>query len=482
MSVVQTQRGIEQRAQHTNASLVVGFVALAVLPIIILLTLCVILPPNALNGPIEDDAYYYARVAKNLAQGNGSTFGGLVLTNGYHPLWQIILALLHCLTKNEDYFIFLVMIVSCLSWVACVELLRRIGNLCGAQASFLLAGLYAAYLLTFMTPGSAAGLLFLGMESTVAVPLLLAVVYVSLARDLYARASATDLVTIGCVSVVLVSARLDAIFFVGAFVPSIAWKRRRLRDGIVTGLPIAFTLGVYMTANFVLFGMPTPVSGAAKALWAPFFNADALWTSITGSTPSVVGNLGEVAKSVPIGYAFMAVIAVSLFFGRMPIGQRAVDSARRQLGTLLLVLLAANLFHLAYLTVGSSWPPSSWYAYLRAVLGILLLGFMLAAMPARLSPRLAAGLVSTALFLGGAVSIIKFLNLGLNDNEYGVYVEEAAADLNRQLPPDSVVAMGDLAGGLGYRLDRPMVQLEGLVETSVYLRMLSEGRAHQYLR
>ena len=173
MSVVQTQRGIEQRAQHTTASLVFGYVALAVLPIIILLTLCVILPPNALNGPIEDDAYYYARIAKNLAQGNGSTFGGLVLTNGYHPLWQIILALLHYLTKNEDHFIFLVMIVSCLSWVACVELLRRIGILCGAQASFLLAGLYAVYLLTHMTPGSPVGLLFLGMESTLAVPLLL---------------------------------------------------------------------------------------------------------------------------------------------------------------------------------------------------------------------------------------------------------------------------------------------------------------------
>jgi hypothetical protein len=250
----------------------------------------------------------------------------------------------------------------------------------------------------------------------------------------------------------------------------------------VAGLPTAATLVIYMIANFVLFGMPLPVSGAAKALWAPFFNADALWNSVVGSTPSAVGNLSEGAKSLPIGYAFMGAIALPLFVCRMPTGQQTVDLARRQLGTLLLVLLAANLFHLAYLTIGSSWPLWPWYAYLRAVLGILLLGFTLAVMPARLSPRLAVGLVSTALFLGGVASVIKHVNLGPNDNAYGVYVEEAAADLNRQLPPNSVVAMGDLAGGLGYRLDRPMVQLEGLMETPVYLQMLSEGRAHQYLR
>ena len=36
---------------------------------------------------IRDDAYYYYKVAQNITEGHGSTFDGINLTNGYHPLW-----------------------------------------------------------------------------------------------------------------------------------------------------------------------------------------------------------------------------------------------------------------------------------------------------------------------------------------------------------------------------------------------------------
>jgi hypothetical protein len=38
----------------------------------------------------RDDAYYYFKVAQNITQGLGSTFDGINLTNGYHPLWMIV--------------------------------------------------------------------------------------------------------------------------------------------------------------------------------------------------------------------------------------------------------------------------------------------------------------------------------------------------------------------------------------------------------
>jgi len=39
---------------------------------------------------IRDDAYYYFKVAQNITEGLGSTFDGINLTNGYHPLWMLI--------------------------------------------------------------------------------------------------------------------------------------------------------------------------------------------------------------------------------------------------------------------------------------------------------------------------------------------------------------------------------------------------------
>ncbi len=38
----------------------------------------------------RDDAFYYFKVAQNITEGLGSTFDGINLTNGYHPLWMIV--------------------------------------------------------------------------------------------------------------------------------------------------------------------------------------------------------------------------------------------------------------------------------------------------------------------------------------------------------------------------------------------------------
>lgn len=42
-----------------------------------------------------DDSFFYYRVAQHVALGHGSTFDGTHLTNGYHPLWTGILAVMY---------------------------------------------------------------------------------------------------------------------------------------------------------------------------------------------------------------------------------------------------------------------------------------------------------------------------------------------------------------------------------------------------
>ncbi len=49
---------------------------------------------DAYNFPnswfVRDDAYYYFKVAQNITEGLGSSFDGINLTNGYHPLWLLV--------------------------------------------------------------------------------------------------------------------------------------------------------------------------------------------------------------------------------------------------------------------------------------------------------------------------------------------------------------------------------------------------------
>ena len=49
----------------------------------------------------RDDAYYYFKVAQNIAEGHGSTFDGINLTNGYHPLWMLICVPIFALARFD---------------------------------------------------------------------------------------------------------------------------------------------------------------------------------------------------------------------------------------------------------------------------------------------------------------------------------------------------------------------------------------------
>ena len=50
------------------------------------------LPERILLRLTLDDTFYYVRVAQNVMQGHGSSFDGIQPTNGYHPLWMILMS------------------------------------------------------------------------------------------------------------------------------------------------------------------------------------------------------------------------------------------------------------------------------------------------------------------------------------------------------------------------------------------------------
>jgi len=66
--------------------------SLAIVLIIVLTHMFVIFasPVNLLNWYSSDDAFYYFKIAANIASGRGSTFDGINPTNGYHPLWMLV--------------------------------------------------------------------------------------------------------------------------------------------------------------------------------------------------------------------------------------------------------------------------------------------------------------------------------------------------------------------------------------------------------
>src|SRR3989344_1195583 len=57
-----------------------------------------------LGNLLSDDSFYYFQIARNIAEGSGSTFDSVNLTNGYHPLWLIaILPFFYALSDGSVY-------------------------------------------------------------------------------------------------------------------------------------------------------------------------------------------------------------------------------------------------------------------------------------------------------------------------------------------------------------------------------------------
>ncbi|MDE1931748.1 MAG: hypothetical protein KGI43_09320 [Alphaproteobacteria bacterium] len=472
---IEASSGSAARRGARVSALSAGYWALALIPIAALFALAALSPPMAMNDYLSDDAYYYLRVASNIAHGAGSTFGNLVPTNGYHPLWQLVLVPVFWIVRAPDAAIPAVFAISSVAWIAGVALYRRIGQLCDAEAAFLCGGIYLCWLCTFALPGGA-GLVFLGMETTLALPILLWLVQLSLSRAIFTAAPQPrhTLLTIGGVLTLLCLARLDAVFiaaaYIGAFV-LIQQKRglqAALRDGIVMGAPLALTLLAYMAANQILFDAAMPVSGTAKALGAPFANLNPLIASLWGASTLQ-------ARTIPLGLVFVAAAATVLALAWRKSGDARADAMRQQLVIVAGVTLAGALLHLVYLCVGSSWPIWAWYGYGRALLGAIIVPLTLTVLWRRPIPAsLVTAAVIGVLVLGSAATIAKRLALGDNQSSYWVHADSDAAKLNALLPANAVVAMGDLAGSLGYRLRRPMVQTEGLVEGPEYLRRLRQ--------
>jgi hypothetical protein len=150
------------------------------------------------------------------------------------------------------------------------------------------------------------------------------------------------------------------------------------------------------------------------------------------------------------------------------------------------VLLVAELLIVAYYSVSSSWQLWPWYFLLTDVALTASVGALLD--NARFVARLPAATVTRAavvvLALSVAVVGANLYRLDLRGRRHAGYIINAvgvAKHLDDTLPRDAVVAMGDRAGALGYYLQRPLVQLEGLVSSPEYLDALRRGTVHHFL-
>lgn len=444
-----------------------------------------------------DDAYYYAGIARNVAHGAGSTFDTIDLTNGYHPLWLLV-ATLPFLVGLDDLGAIRALLALQLvaGWGATLVIIGRIldrsvdgwsgvsrregGDQHRARVAATVT-VTGAFVLVALNP-FVVKVFVNGLESGLSVTFLALLLLIGAAVRgswLVGRSTRWRL-GVGALLALAFLARTDAALLVLSLGVWCAadWLRAEPDDrghataalAALFALP-AVTIAAYLVSNQVWFGTPFQVSGLVKRA-----ELDAV----------------TIAE-------FAVVVAIAVLIGAR--GRRATRaSARRRRG--------ARFPHTGDFVAHTAWYAAScvlvagyyvvlqtqiwlWYFAPIVLYGIVLLLLAIIDMseaalrdgrpeasPARrLLPVQAiflALLVVALVVEAGSFRDPNLLSMQQADRDIGRWLQAHTA-------PDAVTASWD-AGAVGYFSHRPVINLDGLVNSKEYYDAMQHGTTGAFLR
>ena len=418
--------------------------------------------PDAIGAGYEDDFYYYAQAARNLALHGMSTFDGVHRTNGYHPLWFLVLTALSWLFAPGG----LLRASSTTAFVVALESVQFVLALSTAYLAYRVARLrcdraisHCAQLCIFST---SLILIRTGMESGLTLALALLLLLFRL-RGTFQWSRSNSLLY-GLLASAMVLSRLDSMLFVLLLLlfdglPLIRTSARQNLVWICVGLS---PLAVYFWSNKVLFGTLLPVSGTAKQLRLHHTPSPAALLSFAQQLFAFKAPLYTL-------YVLGSVLAVlSLLRHR-----RADGSGRRG------VLFAALLFafvHLAAIVCLSDWSIWQWYLYAWPVAGMAALLVLAPTQQVRVAGTVRRWEYAALVFCSSFVLAYSALLVKTTSPSHHLTYVAAKELVAFAATHPGTYAMGDRSGAVGYLLPDPVIQLEGLMMDKAYLQNIRSQR------
>ena len=451
---------------------------------------------NLIRDVSNDDAFYYFQIAYNLAEGRFSTFdGGITRTNGYHPLWMLLITPFYWVFDKETALFgikaFEIMLVA--GSVALVAMATRLARLSWILLFALLPILYQNHAL------------FKGMEAAAAL-FMLGMLFFSLV--LFARHPMRWKWLLAAVTFALPWVRLEYVAISLAATAALcliewSWQdhppgtsfRARVRSipslkAVVPFLTACAGILAYFAYNGLAFGGIMPVSGAVKQFWS-----SSLWEQEGGY--SLTQSLQETLQTGFFDLELLVALEVCAYL--LLVWWFARGSRSRQ--DWLLLAFLVGVFGLAsghlakfaqiVLAIHPYWGSHTWYfvpAYLLMMLIVPVRCYVAIHFIRRFirprSHRVANALNLSIIIVGAVFLFAKaefprpFRSVDwqseTTSRNWTVTYHMNTLVMNRLLPEDSVIGSWD-AGIIGYFSRFPVVNLDGLVNSYDYMHALKEG-------
>ncbi|WP_433803018.1 hypothetical protein [Actinomycetospora sp. CA-084318] len=437
-------------AARVSAAAAIYWAAGVVLGAVKLVTVVLTPDPWRLLAFGSDDVHYYVLTALHAAAGDGSTFDGLQPTNGYQPLWFLLLTgLFRVFGVDRGGAFVIVMVLLVALWAVALWLVWRIsGGSVPALAALVVLLPHARW--------------WGGCENALVAVLLLALVDLVLRRRLLRAVPDVGSVRVlGVLLALLALGRLDCAVLAGLVAVVGWWRWRSVRLVATVVLPTAVSLAAYAAVNVALLGTALPVSGVAKQL-----GTGTNWAAVGQFL--LYGSLGP----VPMCFGLTVLVLAAVAYRWASVDRRV----------LIVLLVLAQLIQVAwYVVTTPGWELQSWYfstGTVALVLSAAVIGGRLSSV--RSAPSVVVALAVLVLVVFAGKEAVQVLPRDPSSSPYTRDID-AGQWADRTLPPGSVLAMGDWAGSFAASTQHPVVQLEGLVGSPRYLEALSDGQGSAYL-
>jgi hypothetical protein len=436
---------------------------------------------ESLINIFDDDAYYYFKIAANVIQSGRFTFDGQTLTNGFQPLWQLVLIPFFAVVRDPVLVLRVVgifsMLLTCAAGFMGILYLRRNSLL----AFTLGAALIFLCLFDFGISG---------METAVVLPLLVGSLLMIERMKPWGPASPSlkQSIVLAVLLSLLLLARLDTVWLVGAFMASLLffYSPAKRKAFLATAAGPALTLALYLGLNLLVFGHLMPVSATAKSLSDQPFYVNTLFISQLLMQSTYNGNLwGIFAFGAVFSAAYLGAFAIARARRWEIPGFSSIDASY-----LPLVICAAFVMFTAYALFRSTWQLWRWYEYLLFPMGIFVFPHKLDLLVKWFSRSrwLAQGVGYLALL----AALLAGFQLTVRSTQYSMWAfnrgpsflydnYRLAQYLNGRLPDTAAIAMGDRAGSFAYFFDGRVLQLEGLVEDDRLLQAVRTNTLMDYM-
>lgn len=381
----------------------------------------------------EDDFFYYVETSKNFIIHGFPSVDLKTPTNGYHPLWFLIITLIQLVSKNPYFITLVVTIISFISLCFSYFYLNKLfyhfskNNSISNYLSIVATSLFLIYFAQ-------------GMEIILLFPLLSLLFYYLFVRQ-------TSPFLYGLLFNILFLSRLDIVFLLIPIYIFFLFKRRDIVNHIWFYLPFTISF-LYVGSNIVLFDTLLPVSGMAKQIktsYTPVFTA---FESIFFMQRDRI-----IYGLIPFIFFVSNFILIK-------------TSSRKEYRIILLLINIFPILFSIYNMIFSGWYYWSWYYYIffpSIVIFLLLI----------INTKLFNKSLSKLLPIASILIILFYFHVSRKNDPMKTLLYENAMELveyEKQHP--GVYAMGDKAGLISYLIESPLVHLEGLVMDKQYIKDL----------